>query len=432
VASPSRVLVLSIGEELLQGRVVDTNAAYVAEQCLRLGLEVVAMETCGDAPGQLSQVFHRWQNQVELIISSGGLGPTEDDRVRAETAHFLAVDLVEIADAIPPLERLFQRILLQDAPVHFLNQGRMPSGARPWPNVGGTAWAFEVALSPTCIFMSLPGPPHEVRAVWEEGGLGASLGERFGATEEMAFGTFHTVGVPEAKIELEIRQMLEPGRNPKMGITAHGKVVTLSALAKAEAGRSAENILEETASTLASALGPLLFGRNLDTLESVVVAALQNSGQTLALAESCTGGQVAQAITAVPGASQVFTHGWVTYADAAKISQLDVSADLIQERGAVSAPVAEKMAAGARARSGADWALSITGIAGPEGGSTDKPVGLVWMALAGPDGVKSVRRQQWIRAGRAGIQQGAVRDALDLLRRELLNLPSLDSTPPTS
>jgi PncC family amidohydrolase len=161
------------------------------------------------------------------------------------------------------------------------------------------------------------------------------------------------------------------------------------------------------------------------------VAALQNSGQTLALAESCTGGQVAQAITAVPGASQVFTHGWVTYADAAKISQLDVSADLIQERGAVSAPVAEKMAAGARARSGADWALSITGIAGPEGGSTDKPVGLVWMALAGPDGVKSVRRQQWIRAGRAGIQQGAVRDALDLLRRELFNLPSLDSTPPT-
>ena len=216
-----------------------------------------------------------------------------------------------------------------------------------------------------------------------------------------------------------------------MGITAHGKVVTLSALAKAEAGRSAESILEETAATLTSALGPLLLGQNQDTLESVVVAALASHGQTLALAESCTGGQLAQAITSVPGASKVFTHGWVTYADAAKISLLDVSADLIQEHGAVSAVVAEEMAAGARARSKADWALSVTGIAGPGGGTAEKPVGLVWMALAGPDGVRSVRRQQWTRAGRAGIRQGAVRDGLDLLRRELLSLPSLDSTPPT-
>ncbi len=431
VAVSSRVLVLSIGEELLQGRVVDTNASFLADQCLHLGLEVVGMETCGDAPGQLSQVLNRWQNQVDIIMSSGGLGPTADDRVRAEVSEFMAVDLIDIADAIPPLEKLFHRIHRQNAPIYFLNQGRIPSGATPWPNVGGTAWAFEMDLTQSCTVMSLPGPPHEVQAVWHEGGLGESVDTRFGTAEDMAFGTFHTAGVPEAKIELQIRQMLEPGRNPKMGITAHGKVVTLSALAKAEAGRSAESILEETAAALASALGPLLLGRNQDTLESVVVAALASHGQTLALAESCTGGQLAQAITSVPGASKVFTHGWVTYADAAKISLLDVSADLIQEHGAVSAAVAEKMATGARARSRADWALSVTGIAGPGGGTAEKPVGLVWIALAGPDGVRSVRRQQWTRAGRAGIQQGAVRDGLDLLRRELLSLPSLDSTPPT-
>ena len=152
-------------------------------------------------------------------------------------------------------------------------------------------------------------------------------------------------------------------------------------------------------------------------------------GQTLATAESCTGGRLASAVTSVPGASVVFRRGWVTYADEAKVEELGVSIETLKAKGAVSEETARAMAEGARAKASADWALAITGIAGPDGGSSDKPVGQIWLALAGPDGSWAVERMQWVRGGRLAIQDGSVRDCLEILRRELAGLPRLPERP---
>ncbi len=420
---------LSVGEELLEGRIVDTNAPFLASELLSLGVTMVGMHTCGDAPGSFAEQLSRWDGEVDVLVATGGLGPTEDDRVRAECAGYLKTALTDIPGAVEPLQDYFVQKEAGDAPEFFLAQGRMPSGASSFRNRAGTAWAFQVRLPKGSLLYCLPGPPHEVRAVWRDGGAKSSLADGFGAPEAHAFGTFQTVGVPEVMLELQVRDLLEHGKNPRMGITARGKVVTLSAMAHPEGDASAKEVLEATAVELRSRLGSVLFGRDGDTLAAHVVRALASQGQSVATAESCTGGQLSQALTSIPGASKIFRYGWITYADEAKSSELGVDAALIQKHGAVSKEVACAMADGALKRSQADWALSLTGVAGPDGGTSVKPVGLVWLGIAGPCGVTAIRRQQGVRAGRLGVQQGAVIDALDLLRRELLGLPSLDSTP---
>ena len=420
---------LSIGEELLEGRIVDTNAPFLAEEFLGLGMAVVGMHTCGDAPGSFAEQLSRWDGEVDVLVATGGLGPTVDDRVRAECAEFLKTTLVDIPGAVEPLQDYFSKNDEADAPEYFLAQGRMPSGASAFRNRAGTAWAFYVRLPKGSLLCCLPGPPHEVQAVWRDGGAKTMLADSFGMPEAHAFGTFQTVGVPEAILELQVRDLLEHGKNPRMGITARGKVVTLSAMAHPEGDASAKTVLEATAVELRNRLGPVLFGRDGDTLAARVVRVLASQGQSVATAESCTGGQLSQALTDIPGASKVFRYGWITYADEAKSSELGVDAALIQKYGAVSKEVACAMADGAQQRSHSDWALALTGVAGPDGGTSAKPVGLVWLGIAGPHGVTAIRRQQGTRAGRPGVQQGAVMDALDLLRRELLGIPSLDSTP---
>ncbi|MAW61870.1 MAG: competence/damage-inducible protein A, partial [Planctomycetes bacterium] len=336
--------------------------------------------------------------------------------------------LVEIPGARAPLQQIWERQHDTAPPSFFLDQGRMPQGAVALANEKGTAWGFAVQLPRGTRFICHPGPPVECQAAWFGGGRD-QVEEALGGAQELAYGLFHTVSIPESTVEARIRDLLEAGGNPRMGITAHGKQVTLSVLARPEPPRSAEQVLADMGQELQAQLGEWLWGRDRETQAEVVVRALRATGQTVATAESCTGGGLGAAITSVPGASDVYRYGWVCYANEAKHRELGVPTAWMEgpnAYGAVSPEVARALAEGARREAGADWGIGITGIAGPGGGSPEKPVGMVYLGIAGPDGEsRAVLRQQWTRAGRQGIQVGTVRDALELLRRALLDLPEL-------
>lgn len=426
----AEAIVLSVGEEILQGRIADTNARDLAQELMRLGFVVRRCLTVGDAPGDLQRALAECDGAAAALVSSGGLGPTADDRVRAETAAYAQLALREVPGAVETLTALFLRNSREPAPRPFLAQGFVPEGARPIPNVAGTAWAFVLDLPRGTRYLATPGPPGECRAAWREGGGAAALAERARGAAGLAFRTFHTAGAPESVVEAHIRELLADSANPRYGITANARGVSISALASAsEGGEPPERLLDDAEAQLRARLGDLLWGRDGETLPQVVVRALAQRGASVATAESCTGGRVAAALTSVPGSSQVFRAGWVCYSNESKTRELGVSTECVERHGAVSEPVAIALALGARTRAGTDWAVSTTGVAGPDGGSEDKPVGLVWIGIAGPDGAWAVRRRQWARAGRSSIQQQSVRDALDALRRELLGLSRLPPRP---
>lgn len=405
---------------------VDTNAPHFAAELLRHGFLVREMHTVGDAPGEIHSLLERLRGHCDLVLTTGGLGPTADDRVRAETAALLGVPLEAVPCAVEPLADLYRRQHGEEPPPWFTAQAHVPLGATPLANAAGTAWAFACELGGGTHLLCLPGPPRECQASFGDGGGLAYLARAFPGAGRLAFGTFHCSGAPESAVEARVRDLLEAGTNPRMGITAGRGRVTVSVLAwSEEGGRSAAEVLAATAAEVEQRLGDLVWGRDEDTLEAVLVRELRSRGMSVATAESCTGGRIAAALTAVAGASEVLSHGWVCYADRAKTSELGVPAERILEHGAVSAEVAAAMAEGARRRSGADWGVSATGVAGPGGGSAEKPVGLVYLGLSGPDGTRVLRRRQYARAGREGVQQQTVRDALEELRRALLGLPSL-------
>lgn len=424
--STPRAVIVSIGEELLEGRITDTNSQFFADQLLRLGVQVRRMITVGDAPGALRAVLEDLRGEWEVVLTTGGLGPTADDRVRAEVAALLGVPLVSAGKpAEADLRALYARVRRGEPPEEYLAQGRVPLGTEALANRAGAAWGFMADLGASTRLYCLPGPPQECRAAFFEGGASADLEQRFAPAARLAFGAFHTSGVPESVVEERVREWIEAGGNPQVGIVAGRHRVTVSVKAFPEPGRTAAEVLESVARDLEARLGELLWGRDDETLEGVVVELLAQRGETLATAESCTGGRLAARVVGVPGASRVFEYGWVTYANRAKVAELGVSEAALAAEGAVSADVAGAMAAGARERAGADWSLAITGVAGPDGGTPEKPVGLVYVGLCGPTGVCTIRRRQYARAGRRSIQEQSVRDALEALRRELLGLTRL-------
>ncbi|MGB0954303.1 MAG: CinA family nicotinamide mononucleotide deamidase-related protein [Planctomycetota bacterium] len=426
-AAPT-AFVISIGEELLEGRIVDTNAGTFAQEFLRRGFHVVGKATIGDAPGELTSLLQRLRGTVDVVLSTGGLGPTEDDRVREEVAAALACDLapVPVEGAEAYLREVYRRFRDTEPPSFFLAQATMPECAEPLANAVGTAWGFMSDLGVGTRLYNLPGPPRECASAFFDGGAAADLEQRFQTeASPLEHAVIRTVGAPESLIEEPIRNLLRPGQNPRIGITAGADGVSLSLLARpGEDGRPAKEILEECVCTLEERLFPFVWGRDEQTLAEVVVQGLHQAGQSVACAESCTGGMLAGALTDVAGSSAAFTHGWVTYANEAKVAQLGVPEGVLEAVGAVSKEVALAMAEGARRHSGSDWGIGITGIAGPGGGTEEKPVGTVYLALVGP-GCSEVRHlKQYARGGRSFVRRQTVRDALNLLRLQLAETSS--------
>jgi nicotinamide-nucleotide amidase len=373
---------INTGSELLLGRVLNTHQQWLCRQLSDLGYEVSRQVCVADDGTAIQNAAREALARAELVIVTGGLGPTSDDLTRELIAQLLGRKLALDSEVLRQIEAFFtgrKRPMLESMKVQAL----VPEGARVLPNPNGTAPGLAMETSDSRWLILLPGPPRELRPMFTNSVI-PILREAFPLRSKFVCRTFKTTGLGESAVEEKIagplRPLLQAGL--EIGYCARVGEVDVRLVAR---GGNADALADEGERILRPLLAAHIFGLNDDTLEQAVVQLLTARGQTVALAESCTGGFLAHRFTNVPGASKVFVGGCVTYSNAAKISQLGVRPETLDAHGAVSLETAREMAAGARRVFGAAFALAITGIAGPDGGTDDKPAGTVFISLATPE-----------------------------------------------
>lgn len=408
--------VLCVGTELLLGNILNGNARWLAEQLASLGVPHHRQLVVGDNRERLIQAVLEAAGRCRLLITTGGLGPTPDDLTTEAIAAAFDTPLEEHPEAWADIQaKLTQRGRTPSPSVR--RQALIPCGAALLPNPTGTAPGVIWTPRPGFTVMTFPGVPSEMQAMWHQSAAPwlrqAGLSEGVFASRMLRFW-----GVAESALAEQVDDLLALA-NPTVAPYAGAGEVKLRLTARAEEEAAAHALLAPVEAELRARTGSLCYGADDDSLASVVLDALRRRGETVAVAESCTGGGLGAALAAVPGASQVFLGGVIAYANSVKQTLLGVPADLLEQHGAVSDPVACAMAEGARRLSGSSWALAVTGIAGPGGGSDSKPVGLVHIALAGPEGTHSEAVRFGASRGRAWIQTLTVGEALDRLRRHL-------------
>lgn len=408
--------ILSVGTELLLGEIVNTNAAFLAAELAKLGINVYSMGTVGDNLQRITASITRAREDgADCIITSGGLGPTEDDITKDAVANACGKAMVLNEAAFQSISAYFQRVGRQMTE-NNKRQAILPEGAEPLLNPVGTAPGVFLEHE-GCLYICLPGPPRELESMWRESVV-PRLKQR-GASQTIVTRNLRCTGVGESDIAARIEDIVagQTG-NPTIAVYASSGEVRIRIAAKAANVCEGEQFIEPIEQRLRQRLGIVVFGRDDQTLESVVLELLEQKQSTLALAESCTGGLIGHRITNVPGSSKSFDRGFVVYSNQAKRQLLEVPSETLTKYGAVSQQTAEAMALGARQAAGTDYALSVTGIAGPTGGTSEKPVGLVYMAAAGPGGLVSERHQ--FRGDRQMVKYRSSQAALDLLRRGIL------------
>lgn len=404
-----RAVILAIGDELLSGETVDTNSSYLDRLLEGWGWTVVRHVTVPDEVEAIAEAFRDAAGRAELVLSTGGLGPTEDDLTLEGIARALGCPLVlhqATLDAIAARFRAFGREMTPNNE----RQARVPAAGEVLVNEAGTAPGFTARLGEATLF-SMPGVPREVRWLMEH-----QIGPRIARGDDPGLRrTLKVMGLGESKLEHSIRAVVKAHPELRFGYRTQGLENHIKLLGR---GPDRAERIAEVEAELAAILGDRIYGRDGDELPAVLVKHLVERGETVALAESCTGGLAGKLITDVPGASACFSGGVVSYANEAKVALLGVDPALLEAHGAVSEPVVRQMAEGVRARLGATWALGITGVAGPGGGTDDKPVGTVWLALAGPAGTEA--RLVRLPGDREWVRVGSAKAALDLLRVRLL------------
>ncbi|MBK8974803.1 MAG: competence/damage-inducible protein A [Planctomycetes bacterium] len=410
------VEILAIGDELIHGRCVDTNSAWLATRLAELGALVARFGVVGDAEADIAAALRDASARADLIVATGGLGPTEDDRTRHAAASAAGVQLA-FDDASWRDVETFLASRGRHAGEENRRQALLPRGARALQNRWGTAPGFSLPIGSATLF-ALPGVPVEMRqmtdawvAPWLRGSFGARL-------RPSAHQTLRVLGPSEAALGVRLRERMLPRPDVQVGITAHCGLLTVRIVARGVDRAAAEATAHAESEVVAELCGPELLYRGEQELAEVVVERLRARRLRLATAESCTGGLVAVMLTDVPGSSAVFEGGFVTYSNPRKSADLGVSAALLAEHGAVSEPVAAAMALGATVRTGADVGIGITGIAGPEGGGADKPVGTVCFGLRALGRVAT-----WTRrippVSRGFVRERAAYEALGAVLREL-------------
>lgn len=412
-----RAFVLSTGDELVRGRTADRNAGTLARTLTELGYVVAGMAVVGDDEDDLVRVVLDAASRADVVVMSGGLGPTPDDCTRGAAARAAGVSLVRVPELVAALERRYERAGRRLHPSNLL-QAEIPEGAESIPNSVGTAPGFALDVGDARLF-ALPGPPHELARMIEDELVPRLMIRRGERDHVVRTRTLQTFGLPEALVGERLAEWMARGRRVAVGTSAKLGTIRIS-LTASGALAEVEELLDEAEGAVQSALGRAVFGRGEQTLAEVVVGTLAERGETVSTAESCTGGLVASLLTSVPGSSAVFPGGAVTYAPAEKTRALGVSRELLREHTPVSEAVAVDMARGARARFGTDYAVSVTGVAGPGADSDGNPEGLVFVALAHANGVEVRRRQ--VPGARRFIRTLAAKSALDLLRRRLITL----------
>lgn len=421
------VAIVAIGSELTTGRIVDTNSAWLSRRLMALGLKPVYHCAVPDERPAVIQALRDAAARAGAIVVTGGLGPTEDDLTRDAVAEAAGVPLEFDSPSWEKIEKLYATFRRGPIPASNRRQAEIPRGARIVENEIGTAPGFSIEVFGTRLW-SMPGVPREMFRMWDkvvEPELKAHAGIKDGAIVERVLRTF---GIAESALGERIRDMVPPN-DPEAEIAycvqdAEGTILLTftcrNGADPAAAARRADGLLAEARERL----GRKVCVVGTRTLPERVLGLLGERRRTLATAESCTGGRIAAWLTAVPGSSVSFREGVVAYANEAKVRRLGVGEDAIARHGAVSPEVAKAMAVGVRATSGTDYGIGVTGVAGPSGGTPEKPVGLVHFALAGPPatpgGEPSVTHVERRFAGDRGrVQVFATATALDLLRLAL-------------
>lgn len=415
--------ILCIGTELLLGNITNGNARWLAEQLAALGIPHHRQTVVGDNRERLIAAAREAAGRCRVLITTGGLGPTPDDLTTATLAAAFDTPLVEHPEIWAEIQARISSRGRVCSPSNR-QQAFLPVGAQVLPNPTGTApgmiWTPPpgAGIQPGFTVLTFPGVPSEMEVMWR------ATAEPWLRTAGLADGVFASRmlrfwGVAESTLADQVVDLLQQ-HNPTVAPYAGAGEVKLRLTARAASMSEAEALLLPLEAEIRARTGTACFGVDHDSLASVVLEELRRQGGTLAVAESCTGGGLGATLAAVPGASDVFLGGVIAYANAVKEALLGVPAELLESHGAVSDPVAMAMAEGARRETGATWAIAVTGIAGPGGGSNEKPVGLVHLAIVGPDGCRSDGVRFGSSRGRAWIQRLTAGEALHRLRSRLL------------
>lgn len=412
--TPLKAEVIAIGTEVLMGEVINTNASWLSHRLIELGIDVLYHTTVGDNPVRVDTILKQAANRADVLMLTGGLGPTEDDLTIELVARAFGAGLTSDPDSEKAIAAFFERRGQQAAPSN-LKQAKKPEGACTVANPVGTApgivWRFDYEGKPRWV-IALPGVPRELMAMWAEverllANTDAIAGN--GATRNRVYKKFmHFCRIGESALmaklsEAGLNNLLETevGKQNRAPVTVAPYVsageVRLRLAVRADSQSEADALLSPIETAIMQAAGDYCYAFSTDetgpSLEEAIGKLLMAREQTVAVAESCTGGLVSDRLTNVSGSAAYIHLNLVTYHNDAKTAELGVPADVIEQEGAVSQAVARAMAEGIRKKAGADYGLSLTGIAGPTGGSEEKPIGLVWIGLATPDGTQTQRVQ---------------------------------------
>lgn len=411
-----RAEVISVGTELLLGQITDTNASYICQRLAENGIPVYFRQTVGDNFERVQQAFRLAWSRAELVVFTGGLGPTEDDLTKEAVAAVLGAELVEDPGALAHLEQFFAR-RGRTMTANQRRQALIPRGALAIPNRWGTAPGVFWEADGRVVVM-VPGVPREMRGMMDEFVIPELRRRGWVGEEVIRSRVLRTVGIGEGQLEELVRDLIHT-TNPTVAPLAHVGEVHLRITARGPS-EEVSRLLDEAEARLRERLGDAVYGVDDETLDEVVARLLRDSGLRVAVAESCTGGLVGERLTSAPGSSAYFLGGVVAYGNEAKVKLLGVPQRLLEEFGAVSAEVAEAMARGVRETFRADLGVGVTGVAGPGGGTESKPVGRVYLAVADPQSSRTVRADFGEEPGREGVRRLASQAALNLLRRYLL------------
>ncbi|MBW4643932.1 MAG: competence/damage-inducible protein A [Goleter apudmare HA4340-LM2] len=410
--------IICVGTEMLLGDILNSNAQYLAQQLAQLGIPHYYQTVVGDNPERIKQVIEIAITRAEILIFTGGLGPTPDDLTCETIADFFGAPLVERPEVIEDMTRKFAQRSRAMTPSN-LKQALLPQGADILPNPTGTAPGIIWQPRPNVTIFTFPGVPSEMYRMWEATAVPFLKSQGWG--KEIIYSrSLRFWGIGESALAEKVAPYFNLP-NPTVAPYAGKGEVRLRVSAKAASEAAAEALISPVEKQIKEIAGLDYYGVNDDTLATVVGQLLRASGETLSVAESCTGGGLGQMLTEISGSSNYFWGGVISYDNSVKVRLLGVNPEDLGKYGAVSAIVAEQMAVGVKTRLSTPWGLSVTGIAGPTGGTDMKPVGLVYIGLAGPNGeVASFEHKFGATRSRDFIRHVSANTALDTLRRKLL------------
>ena len=420
----SRAVLLSTGDELTFGQIVDTNSAWLSRQLMEYGVVAVYHLTVPDDLDAIVSALQEAAHCAELVLVTGGLGPTKDDLGRQALAQALGCELVMHQPSLERIERFF-RERGRDMPEGNLVQAMRPAKAEVLDNDWGTAPGLKARLNDAEIIF-MPGVPSEMRSMFACY-VAPNLAEHSGRV--ILTSTVWVCGMGESTVAGALGELMARDHNPVVGTTAADGLIAVRVRSESATETEAKKCLDATVQDIKSRLGINAFGCDNDSLPAVVGRLMAESGRILVTAESCTGGLIGAMLTSVPGASAWYQGGWITYANDAKIRDLAVPPALLKAHGAVSEQVVSAMASGALRASKADVSLALSGIAGPDGGSPEKPVGTVWIAMAvsGKEAPVIFSECLNLPGNRDSIRDRAAKYALNFLRIHLISQPAADA-----